>query len=53
MLDNIFARSITGCAIFVKCEAKGYPVTYVEGETGHNWTAWRDRLADAFIALWK
>ena len=32
---------------------KGYDVTYVEGEAGHNWTAWRDRLADAFIALWK
>ena len=26
---------------------------YIEGEAGHNWTAWRDRLADAFIALWK
>ncbi|MGI9054491.1 MAG: glycoside hydrolase family 15 protein, partial [Pyrinomonadaceae bacterium] len=32
---------------------KGFDVTYVEGEAGHNWTAWRDRLADAFIALWK
>ena len=32
---------------------KGYDVTYVEGEAGHNWTAWRDRLADAFIALWR
>jgi glucoamylase len=32
---------------------KGYDVTYIEGEAGHNWTAWRDRLADAFIALWK
>lgn len=32
---------------------KGYDVTYVEGESGHNWTAWRDRLADAFVALWK
>ena len=34
-------------------KAKGFDVTYVEGETGHNWTAWRDRLADSFIALWK
>ena len=32
---------------------KGYNVTYIEGEAGHNWTAWRNRLADAFIALWK
>jgi enterochelin esterase family protein len=32
---------------------KGYDVTYIEGESGHNWTAWRDRLADAFVALWK
>ncbi|MEP7076523.1 MAG: glycoside hydrolase family 15 protein [Acidobacteriota bacterium] len=28
-----------------------YEVVYYSGETGHNWTAWRDRLADAFIAL--
>jgi len=32
---------------------KGFDVTYEEAEAGHNWTAWRDRLADAFIALWK
>jgi enterochelin esterase-like enzyme len=32
---------------------KGFPVTYREEFTGHNWTSWRDRLADAFIALWK
>ncbi len=31
---------------------KGYQVIYREAEAGHNWTAWRDRLADAFIALW-
>ncbi len=30
---------------------KGFDVTYVEGSTGHNWTAWRDRLADAFVAF--
>jgi enterochelin esterase-like enzyme len=35
----------------VMLRGKGYPVTYVEGQTGHNWTAWRDRLADAFVAL--
>ncbi len=31
---------------------KGFDVTYEERETGHNWTSWRDRLADAFVALW-
>jgi glucoamylase len=35
----------------VMLRGKGYPVTYIEGETGHNWTSWRDRLADAFMAL--
>lgn len=33
-------------------KAKGFDVTYNEGAAGHNWTAWRDRLADAFITLW-
>jgi glucoamylase len=32
---------------------KGFDVTYNEAEAGHNWTAWRDRLADAFTAIWK
>jgi enterochelin esterase-like enzyme len=32
--------------------AKGYPVTYRETEAGHNYTTWRDRLADAYTALW-
>jgi glucoamylase len=32
---------------------KGFEVSYIEGEAGHNWTAWRDRLADAFIAIWR
>ena len=32
---------------------KGYDVTYVESEAGHNWTAWKNRLAEALIALWK
>ncbi len=32
---------------------KGFNVSYQEAESGHNWTAWRDRLADAFIALWR
>jgi glucoamylase len=30
---------------------KGFDVVYKESEAGHNWTAWRDRLADALIAL--
>lgn len=34
-------------------EKKGFDVTYNEKEVGHNWTAWRDRLADAFTAIWK
>ena len=32
--------------------ARGYPVTYRETAVGHNYTAWRDRLADAYAALW-
>ncbi len=32
---------------------KGFKVAYVQAETGHNWTSWRDRLADAFVAIWK
>lgn len=37
----------------VMLRGKGFPVTYLEGETGHTWSSWRDRLADAFVALWK
>jgi enterochelin esterase-like enzyme len=36
----------------VMLASKGYRVTYAEAETGHNWTSWRDRLANAFLALW-
>jgi enterochelin esterase family protein len=32
--------------------ARGYPVAYREAPVGHNHTAWRDRLADAYTALW-
>jgi enterochelin esterase family protein len=32
---------------------KGFQVTYREAYTGHNWTSWKDRLADAFVALMK
>jgi glucoamylase len=37
----------------VMLRAKGYPVAYGEGEAGHNWTSWRDRLEGAFQELWK
>ncbi|HEY9282479.1 MAG TPA: glycoside hydrolase family 15 protein, partial [Pyrinomonadaceae bacterium] len=37
----------------VMLRAKGYPVTYREFEAGHNWTAWRDQLAEALVALWQ
>lgn len=36
----------------VMLRAKGYAVTYRESAVGHNYTAWRDRLADAYAALW-
>ena len=32
--------------------ARGYPVAYREAPVGHNYTAWRDRLPDAYAALW-
>ena len=32
--------------------ARGYPVTYREAPVGHNYMAWRDRLADAYAVLW-
>ena len=37
----------------VMLRAKGYPVTYREFEAGHNWTAWRDNLDAALVALWE
>jgi glucan 1,4-alpha-glucosidase len=36
----------------VSLAAKGYPVAYREAAVGHNYTAWRDRLSDAYTALW-
>lgn len=36
----------------VMLEGKGYPVVYRETTAGHNWTNWRDQLADAFIGVW-
>jgi enterochelin esterase family protein len=32
--------------------SKGLPVFYKEGDSGHNWTSWRDRLANAYLVLW-
>ena len=37
----------------VMLRARGYAVGYAEGEAGHNWTSWRDRLEGAFQELWK
>jgi len=37
----------------VMLAAKGYPITYHEQEAGHNWTSWRDQIADAYLALWR
>ncbi len=31
---------------------KGYPVAYAEAAAGHNWTSWRDQLAQAFTRIW-
>jgi enterochelin esterase family protein len=36
----------------ITLRARGYPVTYREAPVGHNYTAWRDRLPDAYAALW-
>jgi enterochelin esterase family protein len=36
----------------VMLRGKGYPVVYRESAAGHNWTNWRDQLADAFIGVW-
>jgi glucoamylase len=42
----------TGRRTNVMLRAKGYAVSYRESPVGHNYTAWRDRLADAYAALW-
>ena len=36
----------------VTLRARGYPVAYREAAVGHNYTAWRDRLADVYTTLW-
>ncbi|PYS89244.1 MAG: hypothetical protein DMF64_18190, partial [Acidobacteria bacterium] len=37
----------------VMLAGKGYPITYHEQAAGHNWTSWRDQIADAYLALWR
>jgi enterochelin esterase-like enzyme len=37
----------------VMLRARGYPVTYRESASGHNYTTWRDRLADVYMTLWE
>ncbi|MBA3632300.1 MAG: hypothetical protein H0W58_05750 [Acidobacteria bacterium] len=51
--DGTFEGVEDSRRVNVMLRGKGFDVTYSEAETGHNWTSWRDRLADAFIALWK
>ena len=36
----------------ITLRARGYPVTYREAPVGHNYAAWRDRLPEAYAALW-
>jgi enterochelin esterase family protein len=36
----------------VMLAGKGYPVVYRETAAGHNWTNWRDQLADALMSVW-
>ena len=51
--DGTFEGVDDSRRVNVMLRGKGFPVTYREEFTGHNWTSWGDRLADAFIALWK
>lgn len=49
--DGVFEGVADSRKVTKMLNEKGFKVKYVEGQTGHNWTSWRDRLADAFIAL--
>jgi glucan 1,4-alpha-glucosidase len=51
--DGVLEGTEDSRRVAVMLRGKGFPVTYREEQTGHNWTSWRDRLADAYIALWK
>lgn len=35
----------------VLLRGKGFDVKYVEGQSGHNWTSWSERIDEAFITL--
>jgi glucoamylase len=37
----------------VMLAGKGYRVVYRETAAGHNWTNWRDQLADALTGVWQ
>lgn len=49
--DGVFEGVEDSVRITKMLRDKGFKVSYVEAESGHNWTSWKDRLADAFIAL--
>jgi glucoamylase len=49
--DGVFEGVEDSRRVNIMLRAKGYPVAYRESVTGHTWTSWRDRLADAFIGL--
>jgi glucoamylase len=51
--DGIFEGVEDSRKVTKLLRGKGFPVTYREAYTGHNWTSWKDRLADAFVALMK
>jgi len=51
--DGTFEGVEDSRRVNVLLRGRGFPVTYREEFTGHNWTGWRDRLDEAFIALWR
>ncbi len=53
MDDGVFEGVKDSRRVVRLLKQKGFKVKYVEGQTGHNWTSWKDRLADAFVALMK
>ncbi len=49
--DGVLEGTEDSRRVNVLLRGRGFRTTYVERETGHNWTAWRDRLAEGFVAL--
>jgi len=49
--DGLFEGSEDSRRVNVMLSGRGFRVTYVEQPTGHNFTAWQDRLAEAFVVL--